>query len=249
MNSIAQIRSADVKTADLVSFYNANVPEASAIKKFADRKTAVERCVKLAIQVGLPEFDEEAMEDMTEQQKAEAAAANEAVEKEIAEEKTAEAENDAKNGAAIWAAAFGMTEKQKEIVNNGSGTKVISGKVANEEEEDEPIKTGRASNSAGVAASWADPSVMAARLTRHGVAVEVNDNPVFDLNNIGQQKEFKSTRDAFRFFRLPDSKHIRFRMRLKEVGHQTFELNGKFYHFELREITKPEVVTKDGAAE
>jgi hypothetical protein len=82
---------------------------------------------------------------------------------------------------------------------------------------------GRASNAAGVAASWADPSVVAARLQRDGVAVTVD----------GVTTTHKSTREAFRQYRLPDSKHIRFRLKLKEAGTAVFEQGGKKYTFAI----------------
>jgi transcription elongation factor Elf1 len=86
-------------------------------------------------------------------------------------------------------------------------------------------KPGTASNSAGVAASWADPSVATARLTRHGVQVKFE----------GETRDFKSTRDAFRHYRLPDSKHIRFRGQLKAEGKKDFEWAKKVYQFTLVE--------------
>jgi hypothetical protein len=87
----------------------------------------------------------------------------------------------------------------------------------------------KASNSDGVAASWADSEVREARLTRDGVKVELEGKEV---------GTFKSTREAFRALRLPDNKHIRFRLRLKEAhrisgGSETFEQNGKKYVFSI----------------
>lgn len=81
----------------------------------------------------------------------------------------------------------------------------------------------RAGNAAGVAVSWTDPKVMAARLTRNGVTVTFE----------GKTHEHKSVRDAFRHYRLPDSAHIRFRMRLKASGKEAFEHSGKLYMFKL----------------
>lgn len=80
-----------------------------------------------------------------------------------------------------------------------------------------------ASNAAGVAASWADPSVAAARLTRDGVTVTVD----------GKTTTHKSTRDAFRFYRLMDSKHIRFRGQLKAAKAATYEESKKSYLFTI----------------
>lgn len=104
----------------------------------------------------------------------------------------------------------------------------------NEKNGSEPkpaVKTSgsKASNSDGVAASWADSEVREARLTRDGVKVELEGKEV---------GTFKSTREAFRALRLPDNKHIRFRLRLKEAhringGSETFEQNGKKYVFSI----------------
>jgi hypothetical protein len=80
-----------------------------------------------------------------------------------------------------------------------------------------------ASNAAGVAASWADPAVHAARLKRDGVMVTVD----------GKTTTHKSTRDAFRFYRLMDSKHIRFRGILKAAGTATYEEGKKSYAFAI----------------
>ncbi len=79
------------------------------------------------------------------------------------------------------------------------------------------------SNSAGVAASWQDPAVAAARLTRDGVRVTFKEDV----------SDFKSVREAFRAFRLMDSKHIRFRGILKANGKAVYTENGKDYHFEI----------------
>lgn len=80
-----------------------------------------------------------------------------------------------------------------------------------------------ASNAAGVAASWADPAVAAARLTRDGVTVTFE----------GKTTTHKSTRDAFRFYRLMDSKHIRFRGILKAAKTATYEESKKSYVFNI----------------
>lgn len=225
MNSIAQIRAA--KTADLIAFFNQN-HNGNPVKKFADRATAEKRCSELGRLMDLPEYTEDELKALNPEAQAAVKAAEDAAHKEAAI-----AEKNAQN---VFNALFGgMSDAQKSAHENGNGkgTKVVDGKVAAEEEaKAAPVKGGRASNSAGVAASWAKPDVMAARLTRHGVAVTVGEDV----------REFKSTRDAFRALRLPDSKHIRFRMKLKAEGIQTFEMNGVKYEFELREITKPEVV-------
>lgn len=81
----------------------------------------------------------------------------------------------------------------------------------------------RKSNAAGIAASWNDAKVAEARLTRNGVIVEWN----------GKSEEFKSVRAAFLALNLPDSKHIRFRMKVKEAGSAVFPWTGVDYLFKL----------------
>jgi len=81
----------------------------------------------------------------------------------------------------------------------------------------------RRSNSAGVAASWLDPETRATRLTRDGTIVTVD----------GATSAHQSVRAAFRAYRLPDSAHIRFRLKLKSSRRETFEFNGTSYLFEM----------------
>jgi hypothetical protein len=81
----------------------------------------------------------------------------------------------------------------------------------------------RSSNAAGVAASWADASVASARLQRDGVSVTAGPETTTP----------KSVREAFRAYRLPDSKHIRFRLKLKASKREVFEHEGKSYLFTI----------------
>ncbi|AMR79635.1 hypothetical protein [Cupriavidus nantongensis] len=82
---------------------------------------------------------------------------------------------------------------------------------------------GLASNSLGVAASWHNTNVAASRLIRDQVTITVD----------GATTVHKSVRSAFQHFGLPDSKHIRFRVRLKRERTAVFEHEGKAYHFAL----------------
>lgn len=66
----------------------------------------------------------------------------------------------------------------------------------------------KSGNAAGVAASWKNPEIRRKRAERHSVIVD------------GQ--EYDSVRQAFRALKLPDSKHITFRIKLKEVGELAF---------------------------
>lgn len=91
---------------------------------------------------------------------------------------------------------------------------------ATESAQDEPVQS---SNAAGVSRSWTNESVKAARMHRDNVRVTVN----------GRESEHKSLRDAFRAYRLPDSKHIRFRQKLKASRVEMFEWDGTPYLFTL----------------
>lgn len=213
----------EVKTADLVSFYNAqisNKPEGKEIKKFADRPTAEKRVDDLVayltnvhegwlnIQEGwmpAPEgYDGTELDDV-----------------EVAEEEQEDPEVVAARARAS-AGAFGqlvqsVQEAQKKAEETGEP-------VMGQKKSDS-----KASNSDGVAASWADNEVRASRLKRDGVSVEM------DGQNLGV---FKSTYEAFRALRLPNNKHIRFRLKLKESFRDkgegaTFEHNGKKYEFTI----------------
>lgn len=204
MQTLTEIREAS--TAALVAFYNANVPDEKQIKKFSDRPTAVARCLKIGVDKELPENEEELR---------------------------AEQEAAANPNPMFAQLGGGLTAKQKAATSSlkASGQKIVSGKPVEEgegsDDEDNPAIPFRASNAAGVSASWGNSEVREARLTRDGVAVSMEG---------ASETEHKSTRDAFRHYRLPDSKHIRFRLKLKANGTETFEWNGKKYVFTLRPI-------------
>lgn len=78
---------------------------------------------------------------------------------------------------------------------------------------------GNAANSAGVAASWLDPSVAAKRATRNGVTVN--------------GAEYRSVLAAFTELGLPINKHIVFRGKLKVELQKDFEHDGKVYTFKI----------------
>ncbi|MBC8640187.1 hypothetical protein IAG25_25480 [Caballeronia sp. EK] len=82
----------------------------------------------------------------------------------------------------------------------------------------------KAANSTGIALSWIDPEVKAARLTRNRVKV----------SNNGTVTEFKSVAEAFRALKLPFEKHIKFRSRVKAAAGEPvfFEHKGLTYAFE-----------------
>lgn len=194
----SQIEAAETK--DLIVFYNENAEK--PVKKFSDRETAVRRCCDM--------MDE--LVEMEKEAKKEAAAKS--------DPKKIEADKNfvwpfAKDGAstdANKATSAGSDKTDKKATDSAPKIKPVTKKTFS-----------GASNSAGVAASWADPTVHAARLVRDGVSVTIGGNVT----------TFKSTRDAFRALRLMDSKHIRFRGILKAAGKATYTENGKDYHFAI----------------
>lgn len=79
----------------------------------------------------------------------------------------------------------------------------------------------------GVMESWTDEEIAAKRLTRNEVIVTKPD---------GSESAYASVRVAFTQLRLPDEKHIRFRLKLKAApaGRAVpFDWNGKTYTFRL----------------
>lgn len=200
----AIINTTAAKTAELVAFWNAHCATVALnpVKKFTDRATAEARVISLIEKLALAED-----------------AAEEAAEEAAAEEATNEAE----------LATDEVVEEEAEETPNTGAFGALCGSIAaaaSGESKPQPIPArARASNSEGIAASWARPEVAAARLTRHGVEVKVD----------GVVEEFKSTAAAFREHRLPMNKHIRFRLTLKEAGEAVFEHNGKKYAFTLVE--------------
>jgi len=91
-----------------------------------------------------------------------------------------------------------------------------------EEAEKKGAKSGLTLGDA-ISKSWEDPEVAAARATRNGVTVTVN----------GITNEFGSVRKAFAALGLPDSKHIRFRGKLKAAKEMVFDWAGQSYLFKV----------------
>jgi hypothetical protein len=175
------------KTADLIAFYNKNVPAEKAVAKFTNRATAEKRIAALVASL---------------------------------QEKTA---------AKVKAAAT-VKQLPAKPANVKAAAKTAAPKSAELETAIEALKASaeaavkvRKSNAAGISASWADPEVRDARLTRQGVAVVVG----------GKASHYTSTKAAFDALGLPIEKHIRFRMKLKEAGKLAFEHDGKAYAFAI----------------
>lgn len=191
------------KTADLVAFYNAN-SGSKPIKKFADRRTAETRVIALI--ESLNALDEPSNESPIPDAKP-----SEEVSSDV---KTHKARAVVKKSEPTQEELDAMTDEEYEAfvksgLNDSANCVVQNGTPSH-----------RRSNSEGIAKSWDNKEVAQKRLTRNGVMVE----------GVG---EFKSVRVAFAALGLPDSKHIRFRMKLKEAGRLNFEFGNKSYTFQI----------------
>lgn len=191
------------KTADLVAFYNAN-SGSKPIKKFADRRTAETRVIALI--ESLNALDEPSNESPIPDAKP-----REEVSSDV---KTHKARAVLKKAEPTQEELDAMTDEEYEAfvksgLNDSANCVVQNGTPSH-----------RRSNSEGIAKSWDNKEVAQKRLTRNAVMVE----------GVG---EFKSVRVAFAALGLPDSKHIRFRMKLKEAGRLNFEFGNKSYTFQI----------------
>lgn len=191
------------KTADLVAFYNAN-SGSKPIKKFADRRTAETRVIALI--ESLNALDEPSNESPIPDAKS-----REEVSSDV---KTHKARAVVKKSEPTQEELDAMTDEEYEAfvksgLNDSANCVVQNGTPSH-----------RRSNSEGIAKSWDNKEVAQKRLTRNAVMVE----------GVG---EFKSVRVAFAALGLPDSKHIRFRMKLKEAGRLNFEFGNKSYTFQI----------------
>ncbi|QFG06840.1 hypothetical protein O157vBn_00002 [Escherichia phage vB_Eco4M-7n] len=191
------------KTADLVAFYNEN-SGSKPIKKFADRRTAETRVIALIESLN-------ALDDPSNESPIPDAKSREEVSSDV---KTHKARAVVKKAEPTQEELDAMTDEEYEaFVKSGlNDAPVGANKIA--------IPSHRRSNSKGIAKSWDNKEVAQKRLTRNGVMVE----------GVG---EFKSVRVAFAALGLPDSKHIRFRMKLKEAGRLNFEFGNKSYTFQI----------------
>lgn len=191
------------KTADLVAFYNEN-SGSKPIKKFADRRTAETRVIALI--ESLNALDEPSNESPIPDAKP--------CEEVSSDVKTHKARSVVKKAEPTQEELDAMTDEEYEaFVKSGlNDAPVGADKIAS--------PSHRRSNSEGIAKSWDNKEVAQKRLTRNGVMVE----------GVG---EFKSVRVAFAALGLPDSKHIRFRMKLKEAGRLNFEFGNKSYTFQI----------------
>lgn len=183
------------KTGDLVAFWNEKADK--PVKKFADRATAEKRCISLLAAL-------EAI-DSAHSDNAKTAWEDENVRPVVHKPRQ------------VAVPAPVVEENLEELTDEEFEAKMKADMAATVEVKE------RKSNAEGIAASWNNPDVYAARLKRDGVLVEWN----------GKSGEFKSVRAAFAALGLPDSKHIRFRMKLKEAKVATFPWVGVDYVFKI----------------
>ena len=201
------------KTADLVAFYNAN-SGSKPIKKFADRRTAETRVIALIESLNAldepsnesPIPDAKPREEVSSDVKTHKARA--VVKKAEPTQEELDALSDDEYEAYVKS-SLSYETYIKSGLNDSANCVVQNGTPSH-----------RRSNSEGIAKSWDNKEVAQKRLTRNGVMVE----------GVG---EFKSVRVAFAALGLPDSKHIRFRMKLKEAGRLNFEFGNKSYTFQI----------------
>ncbi|QBQ77290.1 hypothetical protein WFH_00101 [Escherichia phage vB_EcoM_WFH] len=191
------------KTADLVAFYNAN-SGSKPIKKFVDRRTAETRVIALIESLN-------ALDEPSNELPIPDAKPREEVSSDV---KTHKARAVVKKAEPTQEELDAMTDEEYEAfvksgLNDSANCVVQNGTPSH-----------RRSNSEGIAKSWDNKEVAQKRLTRNAVMVE----------GVG---EFKSVRVAFAALGLPDSKHIRFRMKLKEAGRLNFEFGNKSYTFQI----------------
>lgn len=185
------------KTAELVAFYNATAAELGKkqVAKFADRKTAERRCNEIAAELKATKK----------------AAKSKRAAKAQWEGKACPNCGEARNGGNITTGRIVESGGQQREVDLHIDLCHHCGHTFNNQ-TGKPAKFSNESSNpdraAAIAASWADPEVKAARVTRHSV----------NVNGV----EYRSVREAFKALGLPDSKHIKFRMDLKATGKQSF---------------------------
>lgn len=246
--TVEQIEQAPTK--DLIEFYN-SLNKDKPVKKFTDRQTALKRCIALldsttseSLAEKVNKDLEEAQETLTKKVKKDieevAGDLTKKVGKDLGDALTEKVRKDLEGAHKEFEEEGGVALEDPDREPEAHEKKhhwpfhVPNSKAFSEtKEEEKQIKrsnVGHASNSAGVAASWANQSVADARLTRDGVSVTVN----------GKTTEHKSTRDAFRHYRLLDSKHIRFRGELKAAREATYTENGVDYKFKIVSLVKVE---------
>lgn len=204
----ATVKAASTK--DLVMLWNSqNVDK--PIKKFADRATAEKRIIAMLTELA------QKFAASPEGKKAEEAG-------EEAEKVAVHKARRSVAGDKAEKSADGKSDD--EITEEEALAEIRAARAASQAKKTSVSKASGMTLSVAIAKSWERPDVAEKRRTRHGVQVTVN----------GKSNEFKSVRTAFAELGLPDEKHIRFRMKLKEHHTAVFEYEGISYTFNLVEL-------------
>lgn len=222
----------DVKAASLVelaAFYNLH-NEANPIKKFADRKSAERRV--LAIIESLAIIDDQGGDVET---------GTLAKGTEVADEPKAEApapvvhktraSRQVNPSAEFVSPNADVPEDEITAEMAAAELEAMRAHAANAKAE--PKASSGLSLSASIALTWLDPSVAAARMTRDGVTVWLKGEEEGSWLVCGSGDGYKSVAAAFAELKLPMSKHIRFRLKVKKEGAAIFEWAGETYKFIL----------------
>lgn len=208
MSNVTRETVSTVSTKELVVFFNAHNVD-KPVAKFADRKTAERRVLALLDSLDIIAAQGGDVEDNK-------IVDTTPVHKTRASRQVTPVDTD-----------INADKADDEITEADARAELELLKAAATEKKTKPSKASGLTLSAAIAQSWHDPLVAQKRMTRHAVIVTCN----------GSSDEFKSVRAAFSTLGLPDSKHIRFRMKVKELGAAVFEHEGQKYHFATTEAT------------
>jgi hypothetical protein len=254
-----QIRNASdvsaAKTGDLLAFYNSHMAADKKISKFTNRAIAekrvnklleeikteesnwvapVEEAVEVAVQKGMEQAEKRIQKELERAEVTIKEKVTEVVKRQAAAPTTRVIET-GEVKAPVEVLEHVANQATKPARKPGTQLTLAKGKkpettpakpgykVEHLEKGDRIVPVQRKSNAEGIAASWADPTVRAERLNRQAVVV-ITKNGAHQHN---------STKAAFEALGLPLSKHIRFRMKLKEAGKLDFEHEGKTFTFTI----------------
>ena len=193
-------------TSELVSLYNEKTGK--SIKKFSSRAAGEKQVAALfPVAASRNEVAHKIASSALEFAK-KSAAEKEAKKSAKAASKPVKAEKPAQ---AVPKAALPSLLQQVTAINS---TAPKAEQAATKSKAKEPVD-----RAAAIAASWKDPEVAAKRSERTHVKAG--------------NKVFRSVREAFTELRLPLSKHIKFRMQLKEVQELTFKHEGRQITFHV----------------
>lgn len=198
---------------ELLAYYNANVAADKMVKKFASHDAAVKKVLTLlSVQLALGgESAADKASDAILKAKSDGVKVHKTRKAKQKSKPDPEPADDENLSDEEWEAQMRAQFNQSEGENDNKPAKKTS-------------FGGSRSNAPGIAESWRDKSVKEARLTRNGVSVTVGNKTT----------EHKSVRAAFAAYSLPDSKHIRFRLKLKEAKTAIFEHDAIQYLFKLQ---------------